>query len=180
MVILWVPCYLIWVIFIALEVHVMRARINLSAWGKLGCDLQPAHWLNIKLILVKFRHYQSILQLYWLKKRWVCTLIFTNWSSCFLEIAVDFWIVAHFQDQVDVIWILKIIVKLKNNKMVSVIVYNKIVTSFKATIILKISQLKVKFSIIVTCTAHYFRPRAGLSRFQVAGQIQQVGGESNG
>ena len=43
--------------------------------------------------------------------------------------------------------------------MVSVIVYNKIVTSFKATIILKISQLKVKFSVIVTCTVHYFRPR---------------------
>ena len=94
-------------------------------------------------------NYQSILQ-FWLKKTWVCTLIFTHWSSCFLEIAVDFWIVAHFQDQVDIIWILKIIVKLKNNKMVSVIVYNKIVNSFKATIILKISHLKVKFSIIVT------------------------------
>ena len=37
--------------------------------------------------------------------------------------------------------------------------YNKIVSSFKATIILKISQLKVKFSIIVTSTVHYFRPR---------------------
>ena len=43
--------------------------------------------------------------------------------------------------------------------MVSVIVYNKIVTSFKATIILKISQLKVKSSIIVTSTVHYFRPK---------------------
>lgn len=103
-------------------------------------------------------NYQSILQ-YWLKKTWVCTLIFTHWSSCFLEIAVDFWIVAHFQDQVDIIWILEIIVKLKNNRMMSVIVYNKTVTCFKATIILKISQLKVKFSIIVTCTVHYFRPR---------------------
>ena len=43
--------------------------------------------------------------------------------------------------------------------MMLVIVYNKIVTSFKATVILKISQLKVKFSIIVTCTVHYFCPR---------------------
>ena len=33
--------------------------------------------------------------------------------------------------------------------MVSVIVYNKIVTSFKATVILKISQLKVKFPLLL-------------------------------
>ena len=50
-------------------------------------------------------------------------------------------------------------VKIKPGTKLNHNIYNKIVTSFKTTIILKISQLKVKFSIIVTCTVHYFHPR---------------------
>ena len=47
------------------------------------------------------------------------TLIFTDWSSSFLEVSIDFSIVAHFKDKVDIVCIFKVVIKLKNRKETS-------------------------------------------------------------